>query len=94
MMSIDYTAFSSLKTCATSHPSFCFCRIDRVLFNDPATIVFWIDTNGFDHKTVVKCCEHDVFDSEKGLAMALCKIMLGDDFHKTFKDWVEIDGNK
>lgn len=43
--------------------------ITNVIFNDPATIVFWSDGT----KTVVKCCEDDEFDEEKGLAMAVCK---------------------
>ena len=41
--------------------------IKKVIFNDPATIVFWNDGS----KTVVKCQEGDIFDPEKGLAMAI-----------------------
>lgn len=48
--------------------------IEKVVFNDPATIVFWKDGT----KTVVKCQEGDVFDKEKGLAMAITKRALGD----------------
>ena len=60
--------------------------IKKVIFNDPATIVFW--SNG--DKTVVKCCENDVFDPEKGLAMAICKYVFGNGnyFHRVFKDWL------
>ena len=60
--------------------------ITKVIFNDPATIVFWSNGN----KTVVKCCENDVFDPEKGLAMAICKYVFGNgnDFHRVFKDWL------
>lgn len=60
--------------------------IKKVIFNDPATIVFW--SNG--DKTVVKCCENDVYDPEKGLAMAICKYVFGNgnDFHRVFKDWL------
>lgn len=47
--------------------------IDRVIFNDPATIVFWKDGS----KTVVKCQKGDRYDPEKGLAMAMCKKALG-----------------
>lgn len=44
--------------------------IKRVIFNPPATIVFWTDGT----KTVVKA--HDEpFDQEKGIAMALVKKM-------------------
>lgn len=47
-------------------------RIKKVIFNDPATIVFWKDGT----KTVVKAYE-DKFDPEKGLAMAITKKALG-----------------
>ena len=59
-------------------------RIDRVIFHDPATVVYWKDGT----KTVVKC--HDEpFDREKGLAMCIAKKVLGKDFHKTFRGWCE-----
>ena len=46
--------------------------IQKVIFNDPATIVIWADGT----KTVVKCdCE--LYDPEKGLAMAISKKALG-----------------
>lgn len=44
----------------------------RVIFNNPATIVFWSD----GEKTVVKCFNEE-FDPEKGLAMAISKRYLG-----------------
>lgn len=55
--------------------------IERVLFNDPATIVFWTDGT----KTVVKCRKGDKWDAEKGLAMACAKKLMGnrDGYHKT-----------
>ena len=58
----------------------------KVIFNYPATIVFWSD----DTKTVVKCQGDDVFDPEKGLAMAYCKKMLGNkgNYYKQFKKWL------
>lgn len=43
--------------------------IKDVIFAPPATIVYWSD----GAKTVVKCSEKDVFDPEKGLAMAIAK---------------------
>lgn len=60
--------------------------ITKVIFNDPATIVFWSSGD----KTVVKCCENDVYDPEKGLAMAICKYIFGNGnyFHRVFKDWL------
>lgn len=60
--------------------------IKKVIFNDPATIVYWADGT----KTVVKCSENDIFDPEKGLAMAIVKKAFGNDnsFHKIFKKWL------
>lgn len=46
--------------------------IEKVIFNDPATIVLWKDGT----KTVVKA-ENEPFDPEKGLAMAFAKRSLG-----------------
>lgn len=46
--------------------------IKKVIFNDPATIVFWKD----GMKTVVMA-ENEPFDPEKGLAMAIAKRSLG-----------------
>ena len=48
-------------------------KIKKVIFNKPATIVFWED----DTKTVVQCGPLDSFDPEKGLAMAIAKKALG-----------------
>lgn len=58
-------------------------RIKRVIFNDPATIVFWKDGT----KTVVKA-HNELFDPEKGLAMAVCKKLYGDKYHRLFKDHI------
>lgn len=49
-------------------------EIKRVIFNDPATIVFWDDNT----KTIVKA-ENETFDAEKGLAMAIAKKALGNE---------------
>lgn len=59
--------------------------IKDVVFNDPATIVFWSDGT----KTVVKCQGDEVYDPEKGLAMAISKKVLGNgyDYYNTFKKW-------
>jgi hypothetical protein len=59
--------------------------IKDVIFNDPATIVFWSDGT----KTVVKA-HNEEFDPEKGLAMAICKKILGNkgNFNNLFKKWI------
>lgn len=60
-------------------------QIERVIFNDPATIVFWKDGT----KTVVKCAEGDIYTKEAGLAMAICKKIFGDRYFKDeFKKWL------
>ena len=60
--------------------------IKKVIFNNEATIVIWND----DEKTIVKCQEGEVFDKEKGLAMAICKRALGNTpyFNNYFKKWI------
>lgn len=45
----------------------------RCVLNDPATILFWPDGT----KTVVKCQEDDVWDPEKGIALAMLKKYFG-----------------
>ena len=65
--------------------------IKKVIFNDPATIVFWNDGS----KTVVKA--HDeVFDPEKGLAMAISKKLLGNkgNYYNEFKKWLPEEEKK
>lgn len=44
-------------------------EIDHVVFNDPATIVFWKDGT----KTVTKCHAGDTFNKEIGLAMCIIR---------------------
>lgn len=46
-----------------------FFEIEKVIFNDPATIIFWKD----GAKTVVKCQPGDKYGKEKGLAMCYMK---------------------
>mgnify|MGYP006986464946 CR=1 FL=1 len=59
--------------------------IRRVIFNAPATIVFWLDGS----KTVVKAQNGEPFDKEKGLAMAICKKLSGNRgaYYDIFKGW-------
>ncbi len=60
--------------------------IKNVIFHDPATIVYWADGT----KTVVKCQPGDIFDPEKGLAMAIAKRVYGDNgrYCELFKKWI------
>lgn len=61
-------------------------EIKNVIFNDPATIVFWDDGT----KTVVKCQDGDEFDPEKGLAMAIVKKTYGNkgSYCNKLKKWL------
>lgn len=65
-------------------------RIKNVIFNGPATIVFWNDGT----KTVVKCGKDDTFDPEKGLAMAISKYFFDNAgyFNDVFKKWIPKKG--
>ena len=62
--------------------------IKKVIFNNPATIVFWSDGS----KTVVKSYLDD-YDPEKGLAMAIAKKALGNEgnYYNVFKKWLPKD---
>lgn len=59
--------------------------IKKVIFNDPATIVYWKDGT----KTIVMA-QDEPFDPEKGLAMAMSKRALGNrgDYYNTFRKWL------
>jgi len=46
-----------------------FPSAQKVIFHDPATIVYWSD----DTKTMVKCSENDVYSKETGLALCYMK---------------------
>lgn len=63
-------------------------EIKKVIFNNPATIVYWEDCS----KTVVKC-EKEKYDPEKGLAMAIAKRSLGNkgNYFEVFKKWIGED---
>ena len=71
-------------------------EIKNVIFNDPATIVFWEDGT----KTVVKCQDSDEFDPEKGLAMAIAKKAYGNKggYCNKLKKWLpkeeQVDTNR
>lgn len=72
---------SSWSLCTVqTHPT-----ITDVIYNDPATIVFWSDKT----KTVVKTQNGDPFDKEKGLALAMAKKLYGNkgNFNNEFHKW-------
>lgn len=61
-------------------------HITKVIFNNPVTIVMWSDGS----KTVVKAGKDDIFDPEKGLAMAIVKKTLGNTgkYYNEIKKWL------
>ena len=72
---------NSIKNLRASVEHGSYMQIKKVIFNDPATIVFWADGS----RTVVKA-ENEKFDPEKGLAMAISKRALGNnrDYYNVF----------
>ena len=66
-------------------------KIENVIFNDPATIVFWRDGS----KTVVKA-KDEPFDPEKGLAMAIAKKAYGNEgnYYNEFKKFIKADAKE
>lgn len=61
-----------------------YVSIKRVIYNPPATIVYWSDSS----RTVVKA-NNEKFDKEKGLAMAIIKKVCGNNgnFNEIFKEY-------
>lgn len=60
-------------------------KIKKVIFNKPATIVYWKDGT----KTVVKQQKGDKWDKEKGLMACICKKFYGNSgkFNDVIKEW-------
>lgn len=59
--------------------------IKKVIYNNPAIIILWNDNT----KTVAKCLKPDLFDIEKGLAIATLKKIVGTAaVRELFRDWV------
>lgn len=83
---IRYNGYTSVST---SESSISVPAIKKVIFNYPATIVLWND----ESKTVVKCQDGDIYDPEKGLAMAISKKALGNkgNYCNEFKKWLPED---
>lgn len=65
-------------------------NIKNVIFNNPATIVYWEDGS----KTVVKCQDGDTYSEELGLAMCIVKKLYGNkgNYNDMFKKWLPKEG--
>ena len=62
--------------------------ITKVIYNDPATVVFWSDGK----KTTAKCDKADTYNKEVGLMLCVMKRMVGgEQVAMLFKDWVTED---
>ena len=66
-------------------------RIKKVIFNNPATIVYWEDGT----KTIVKCGKDDTYSEETGLALCFMKKALGNkgNYNNTFKKYIKEENN-
>lgn len=51
-------------------------KVTKVIYHNPATIVFWSDGT----KTVVKCDKNDTYDPEKGFYIACAKKLFGNNY--------------
>ncbi len=65
-----------------------FTYIEKVIYDAPRTIVFWNDGT----KTSSMCGEHDSYNPEMGLALAVLKKITSSEFTvRTLHDWVPTD---
>lgn len=67
-----------------------YLAYERIIFNDPATIVIWADGT----RTVVKACKEDKFDKGVGLKTALLQRVFGKDIDKEINKIVDEDNKK
>lgn len=76
----EYVSHTSLKERNNNMP-----KIKEVIFNNPATIIYWRDGT----KSVVKCQPEDTYDKEKGFMAAYMKKICGNDntFNKIINNW-------
>ena len=83
-MELGYLPINSRCVC---HGNVDLLTIKDIIFNPPATIVFWTDGT----KTVVKTQNNEPFDPEKGLTMAYFKKMHGNKGHyfEEIKKWTK-----
>lgn len=61
-------------------------EIKELVFNDPATIIFWEDGT----KTIVKTQNGEAFDKEKGFCMAVVKKLFGNEgnYYNIVDKWI------
>lgn len=83
---VRFFNYKELKVISFKKPIKSEFSIKKVIFNEPATIVFWEDGT----KTVVKCSKRDTYDYEKGITMAIAKKAFGNtnDYYKKIKNFL------
>lgn len=64
--------------------------IKKVIYNNPATIIFWSDGT----KTIVKCMEGEDYDPEKGFMAAVTKRAFGDKYGWVMRHQVKPETEK
>ena len=80
-VAVPYAAFMRLYEPRPLVP-----RIERVIFNPPATIVLWEGGT----KTVVKCNDGDEYSPEHGLALCIAKRAFANkgNYNDVFRKWI------
>lgn len=73
-------------------PSITEVMVKKVIYHDPATIVYWSDNT----RTVVKCQPGDTFDPKLGFLLAVCKKSCGNkgNYNELLKEHVPGYGKK
>lgn len=67
-----------------------YLAIEKIIFNNPATIVIWADGT----RTVVKACKEDKFDKGVGLKTALLQRVFGKGIDKEINKIVDEDNKR
>lgn len=67
-----------------------YLAYERIIFNDPATIVIWADGT----RTAVKACKEDKFDKGVGLKTALLQRVFGKGIDKEINKIVDEDNKR
>lgn len=67
-----------------------YLAFEKIIFNDPATIVIWADGT----RTIVKACKEDKFDKGVGLKTALLQRVFGKDIDKEINKIVDEDNKR
>lgn len=85
-LQFDWSGWQTTETCYVMKPNrLTLDDIVDVIYNPPATIVYWKDKT----KTVVKVKDGEPYDTEKGFLYAVVKKVFGNDltFHQALKKW-------